>query len=48
MNFRGKLAVITGGGRGMGKAIALSLAKEGASVAILDINQKMRLQLQNK
>lgn len=33
-----KTAVITGGGQGIGKAIALKLASEDANVAILDVN----------
>ncbi|MEK7474609.1 MAG: SDR family NAD(P)-dependent oxidoreductase [Candidatus Coatesbacteria bacterium] len=36
--FKGQVAVVTGGGDGMGKAIAKRLASEGAKVAIFDIN----------
>ncbi len=34
MSFANKIALVTGGGRGIGKAIALRLAAEGADVAI--------------
>lgn len=38
MVFTNKTAVVTGAGSGIGKAVALRLAKEGALVALLDMN----------
>lgn len=38
MDLTGKVAVITGGGTGIGKAAALLLAKQGAKIATLDRN----------
>lgn len=37
MNFSGKTAFITGAARGIGKSIALKMAKKGANVVICDI-----------
>jgi len=36
--LKGKIALVTGAGRGMGRAHASALAKQGAKVAITDIN----------
>jgi 2-hydroxycyclohexanecarboxyl-CoA dehydrogenase len=38
MTVSGKTALVTGGGRGIGRGIALALAAEGAQVAVLDID----------
>ena len=35
LGLQGKHAIVTGGSRGIGKAIALELAREGADVAIV-------------
>jgi len=38
MSLSGKNAVVTGGASGIGRGICLRLAREGANVAILDLN----------
>jgi NAD(P)-dependent dehydrogenase (short-subunit alcohol dehydrogenase family) len=40
MQFDCKVAIVTGGGYGIGKGIALALAKEGADVALAARNEK--------
>ena len=39
MNLKGKNAIITGGGRGLGKAVAQILANEGVNVGITGRNE---------
>ena len=38
MEFEGNLAAVTGGGDGMGRELCLSLASQGCSVALCDLN----------
>ncbi len=38
MTIAGKVAAVTGAGQGIGRGIALRLAKDGADIAIIDIN----------
>lgn len=37
--FEGKVAIVTGGGSGIGEAVALALGRAGASVAVCDIDE---------
>ena len=36
MNLKGKAGIVTGAGRGIGRGIALLMAREGASVVVND------------
>ena len=43
-----RIAIVTGAGQGIGRAIALGLAREGAGVAIADINEKSANKVKNE
>jgi short-subunit dehydrogenase len=51
-SFEDKVAVITGGGSGIGQALAFQLARKGCNLALVDVNRKgmqeTRDQLSNK
>ena len=40
MSINGKVALVTGAGQGIGRAIALRLANDGANIAIADLNEE--------
>ncbi len=42
--LEGKVAIVTGAGRGIGSAIAMELSNEGASVVVSDIDENTALQ----
>ena len=42
-NLDNMIAFITGGGRGIGKAVALGMAEAGANVAVCEIPNRMTL-----
>lgn len=40
MQFEGKIAVVTGGGGGIGEGYAMRLAREGATVVVVDLSEQ--------
>lgn len=48
MKLQGKVALVTGGARGIGREIALLFAREGADIAICDVNREVALSTQKE
>lgn len=43
--FEGKVAVVTGAGRGMGRAVALAFGQEGARVVVAEVNSEQGVEV---
>ena len=41
MNLENKTIVITGGGQGLGRSMAINFAKNGANIALIDLNEDL-------
>jgi 3-oxoacyl-[acyl-carrier protein] reductase len=48
MELKGKVAIVTGAGQGLGKAIALELAKAGANLVLADIREDTMAQVKRE
>lgn len=48
MKLQGKVAMITGGAGGIGSGMAKAMAKEGAIVAIIDVNEKLGIDMERE
>lgn len=40
MRLKGKAGIVTGSASGIGRGIALAMAKEGAHIAVVDVNEE--------
>lgn len=46
--LKNRIAIVTGAGQGIGRALALGLAREGAKVVIADINEKNAMAIKDE
>ncbi len=48
MKLKGRVSIVTGGARGIGKAITLALVREGVKAAIVDFDKEGAIALKNE